>query len=374
MVEEKTHEAETLDLEFFGDQKLMDEIEGKANSNDNKKVNEALNLFEKNWKKLPNGHASDFIQNMMESKNTEIKEKAEEVYDNSLKESDDLLYNEIRQISKDYSSIISPIRSQINDLSTAFNTAKQMADIVNKIPRMPRVEIPPINIPDLSRTFKTIAELNKILIKSRKQIIDSQNLAIPLLIQPSPILRAENLFSKLTVDELDSHKSFIDTLENNDGYINKEIDFISKQKNDFAFNLPAYELLCTLEVYLRVLIKKTIIEPNLRGKIPDAIETRWKARKKTEERNTHSDAKYELIDYSDFTDLKEIFQKGRNADLFKDVFNQEQFKAVITKLHELDPIRKKIAHYRPISEKELTRLGLYSGDILPGQSEGKKER
>jgi len=33
------------------------------------------------------------------------------------------------------------------------------------------------------------------------------------------------------------------------------------------------------------------------------------------------------------------------------------------KLHELDPIRKKIAHSRPLSKNEMSRLVLYTEDI-----------
>lgn len=73
---------------------------------------------------------------------------------------------------------------------------------------------------------------------------------------------------------------------------------------------------------------------------------------------------FNLIDYSDFTDLKKIFEKGRNKDLFKDLFNDEECKALITKLHELDSIRKKIAHFRPLTKKEFNRLVLYHDDIF----------
>ncbi len=89
----------------------------------------------------------------------------------------------------------------------------------------------------------------------------------------------------------------------------------------------------------------------------------WKSRKEEEEKNPVIDGNYELIDYSDFTDLKRIFEKGRNYKLFEDIINQEHFKVVISKLHELDPIRKKIAHSRSLSKKEMSRLVLYTEDI-----------
>lgn len=358
MAEKKTYEAETLDSEFFGDQKLMAKIEENVSGGIKDKIIESLDLFERNWQNLPSGPASDFIQDIMESEDTEIKEKAEEVYANSLKESDDRLKKEIRRISNDYNSIILPIQSQMNYLATSFNTAKQMANIVNKVPHRQLT-----NFSGISPTIKKLVELNKTLIESRKHIVNTQNLAMPLLLQPSPILRAENLFSKITDTELDSHKLFSDILEKKD----EDIDFISGQNKDFTFNFPAYELLCNLEIYLRLLINKIIIEPNagnLKNKIPVDILTKWEKRKDIEENNSLSDGEYELIDYSDFTDIKIIFEKRNIFKLFKGIFSQEQFKSVTSKLHELDPIRKKIAHFRPISEADLNRLILYSDDIL----------
>jgi len=58
-------------------------------------------------------------------------------------------------------------------------------------------------------------------------------------------------------------------------------------------------------------------------------------------------------------------QKGKNFKLFESIFKEEQFKIITSKLHELDPIRKKIAHYRPLSKNEFERLRIYANDILP---------
>ena len=133
-----------------------------------------------------------------------------------------------------------------------------------------------------------------------------------------------------------------------------------------VFNIKAYESLYVLERYLRTLINVRIIEPNksnLENKIRPEMLKEWKSRKEEEEKNPVIDGNYELIDYSDFTDLKRIFEKGRNYKIFEDIINQEYFKVVISKLHELDPIRKKIAHSRSLSKKEMSRLVLYTEDI-----------
>ncbi|KKG10445.1 Swt1 family HEPN domain-containing protein [Methanosarcina sp. 2.H.A.1B.4] len=148
------------------------------------------------------------------------------------------------------------------------------------------------------------------------------------------------------------------------GELEKLDDEISTayKRSGFEFNNEAYRFLSDLETYLRYLIKKRIIEPhekNLESKIPKDVLSRWEERKSRDASN-----EYDLIDYSDFTDLKIIFEKGRNKELFNDIFNNEECKALITKLHELDPIRKKIAHFRPLTKIEFTRLVLYHNDIF----------
>ena len=42
--------------------------------------------------------------------------------------------------------------------------------------------------------------------------------------------------------------------------------------------------------------------------------------------------------------LKKILEKGRNHEFFSDIFSFDEIKTVYSKLGELDPIRKKIAH------------------------------
>ena len=134
------------------------------------------------------------------------------------------------------------------------------------------------------------------------------------------------------------------------------------EMGDFEINSKAYKFLCNLETYLRHLIKKRILEPyerNLESKIPQDVLIRCEERKRQDTKS-----EYDLIDYSDFTDLKKIFEKGKNKNLFKDLFNDEEYRALITKLHEIDPIRKKIAHFRPLTIKEFNRLVLYHDDIF----------
>lgn len=364
--EKKTAEGERVKSDpWVGDERLMDEIEEKAKTGKKEDVIESLNLFEKNWEILPVGPARDFIYSMREYEDNEIKEKAEEVYSNSLKEMDEKARKSLEKMTKSFSAAFLPIQSQMKELSRAFDISKQMADIAKAIPRIPSVAFEPI--PGLQSKLKDLVEFQSALTETiTKHATAMQRITTPLPMLSSPILRAESLFSKVIDRELESKKYFSEILEKDEEEIEHEIQFISEEDKDIVFNFEAYKYLCTLELYLRGLIKGIIIEPNksnLKNKIPPEMIEEWELRKEEEEKNPLVDGSYELIDYSDFTDLKHIFEKGRNYKLFEDIINQEQFKTVISKLHELEPIRKKIAHYRPLSKKELDRLILYTEDI-----------
>lgn len=348
-----------------GDERLMDEIEEKAKTGKKEDVIESLNLFEKKWKILPVGPARDFIYSMREYEDNEIKEKAEEVYSNSLKERDEKVRKSLENMTKSFSASFLLIQSKMKELSRAFEISKQMADIAKDIPRILSVAFEPIQ--RSQSKLKDLVEFQSALNEAiTKHATAMQRITTPLPMLSSPILRAESLFSNVTDRELESKKSLSEVLEKDEEEIEHEIQFISEQNKDFLFNFEAYEHLYDLERYLRGLIQVRIIEPNksnLENKIPPEMIEEWKSRKEEEEKNPLIDGNYELIDYSDFTDLKRIFEKGRNYKLFEDTINQEHFKAVISKLHELDPIRKKIAHSRPLSKKELDRLILYTEDI-----------
>lgn len=353
---------------IIGDQKhkkLMSEIEEKANSENKEDIIESLDLFEAKWQNLPYRPALDFINRMTESEDPQIREKAENVYANYLKKHDEIVRKDLEQISERFRSIVLPIQSQMRELSQAYDVSKQMAEIAKT---MQGVQYKVNSLPKMNFNLQQLVKSRNILTDATRNILNTQKLVVPLLLEPSPILRAENLFSKIPDEELEQRSSFSDILEKREEEIAEEIKFISEKEYDFTFNYPAYKLLCNLEVYFRYLIQKIIIEPNngnLENKIPVSIIDKWKQRKVAEESNPIVDSGYELIYYSDFTDIKEILQKGKNFRLFEDIFKEEQLKIITSKLHELDPIRKKIAHYRPLSRNEFERLRLYTDDILP---------
>lgn len=149
--------------------------------------------------------------------------------------------------------------------------------------------------------------------------------------------------------------------------IERQLDEIVIADKDSSFNVAGYELLYTLERMLRDVIHQRIMVPNakdLASKIPNDVLEGMTGRKRAEEQCNVAEGEYELIEYCDFTDLKRILEKGRNRNLFRDIFSEDEIKTVFAKLAELDPIRKKIAHSRPLTRREFERLKLYASDIL----------
>lgn len=149
--------------------------------------------------------------------------------------------------------------------------------------------------------------------------------------------------------------------------IETKLDEIIETEQDISFNIAGYELLYTLERMMRDLIHQRIIKPNmenLQTKIPTDVLEGMKKRKEYEENNPLLMGSYEMVEDRDFTDLKKILEKGRNHEFFSDIFSFEEIKSVYSKLGELDPIRKKIAHSRPLTRKEFERLRMYATDIL----------
>ena len=146
-----------------------------------------------------------------------------------------------------------------------------------------------------------------------------------------------------------------------------ELEKILKSDSDLAFNFPAYQLIVGLELFLRNIVHERICVPyerNLAERIDQKIIKRWEERKQKEESNPLLDGQYRLIDQSDFSDVRKILEKEENRHEFSDILNDRQFRNVISKLDELEPIRNKIAHSRPLTKREFDKLKIYAEDIV----------
>src|SRR3989344_4886001 len=72
-----------------------------------------------------------------------------------------------------------------------------------------------------------------------------------------------------------------------------------------------------------------------------------------------------VIAYIDFPDYAKIIQRKDNRrDIFPEIKDERVVDSIVTKLKELEYIRNKIAHSRPITVQESTTLRLYTIQIL----------
>ncbi len=135
-----------------------------------------------------------------------------------------------------------------------------------------------------------------------------------------------------------------------------------------------YEAMVRLERGLRRLIEERLepLDSDWWGsRVPKA------ARNRAESRLVRNDAQYPwmrgksvgVVHYLDFPDYATIICEDRNwGEAFEAVFGDRDL--VGAKLRELGPIRRDIAHSRPLTEKQRKKLELYSEEILEMVDQG----
>jgi hypothetical protein len=335
------------------DQQSMEEIERLGKSDNVEDQIKSLTIFENKYPRLP--HTSeDFIGKMIKSGNDEVKQKAEEVYEKTVKVSLEKLSEIMKSSTAAYIINLQNVIPRLDEMSSSFLIAEAFSKQLNQFREMPIKSISEsINIAKYIEPFTTIRE------RIDKPLTPMMNYNSPILTSISyaaPLLEQKN--SEATLGQI---------LKRDPEDIKNDLEKVIAAKEDIIFNYNGYIFLSDLERFLRGLIQKKIIEPYLdiiENKIHKSILDEWERRKKEEENNTMVDSGYELIDYSDFTDLKRIFEKGNNLNEFSDLANGEELKGLISKFHELDPIRKKIAHSRALSKREFDKLKIYAEDIF----------
>jgi hypothetical protein len=231
-----------------------------------------------------------------------------------------------------------------------------------------------------SKTFSKLRQFAKELSKSLEEPIASMNLLNEMRhvrVGPAFAIGTNAQTERSPARTLDEYYQLVQrskdedrTLEEITGKSNQEmreeLEEAVESNIESEFNFLGYRFLYELENFLRDLIQERIVIPNennIGNYVPKNILEQCNQRKSTEESSAYIYGSYRWIDYSDFNDLKTILEKGKNHRYFQDVLNEEQFKCVVSKLHELDPIRKKIAHSRSLTKEEFNRLSMYSEDI-----------
>ena len=118
-----------------------------------------------------------------------------------------------------------------------------------------------------------------------------------------------------------------------------------------------WQVLSEVEQRLRHTIEKRLEElsgPNwIKKRIPETLRCRWKERQ--EEDRDAGRSVYSLIHYADFMDLANVIGQSNNwAEAFEPIFkNREDF---IISLRRLHPVRKSIAHSRPLDRFDILIL------------------
>ena len=334
------------------DLQSMEKIERLGKSGNEGDQIKALTIFENTYPKLPIKRARDFIDEMKKSENEEVKQQAGEVYEKTVKVYLEKLSESLRSFTEVYRNSFQILIPRLNEISNSFLISKQFAKLLNESLEMP--------IKSISKS------LTAEYIKPLKTISETVGKQLTTMRYGSPILETISYAAPL-IEKRDSEATLGQILKRDPDDIRSDLEKVIDTEEDVIFNQDGYRFLYDLERFLRGLIQRRIIEPYsgiTENKIPKDILDEWGRRKNDEENNVLVDSGHELIDYSDFTDLKRIFEKGKNLSEFSDLANGEELRGLISKLHELDPIRKKIAHSRPLSKREFDKLKMYAEDIF----------
>jgi hypothetical protein len=232
-----------------------------------------------------------------------------------------------------------------------------------------------------SRTISRLRSFAKELSKSLEEPVGSMNvlremtpatLAPPFAISPQDEGRdrspARTLmdYYRMIRENRDEQRTLVEVAGKTSDEIERDLNEAMEADIESEFNFMGYRFLYELECFLRDIIQEMIVEPNqknLGNFIPKNILELSQKRKEIEESSSYTYGSYRWIDYCDFNDLKTILEKGKNRRYLSDILDEEQFKCMVSKLHELDPIRKKIAHSRSLTKEEFNRLSMYSEDI-----------
>lgn len=124
-----------------------------------------------------------------------------------------------------------------------------------------------------------------------------------------------------------------------------------------AFDPKCWRLMCEIEQRLRFIIETALNKQAGQGwvkrRVSEPVRKRWKERQ--DEDRANGRAVYALIQYADFMDLAEVVNRSDNwEEVFKPIFqNREDFMVSLRRLH---PVRKDIAHNRPLSRCDVLTL------------------
>ena len=127
-------------------------------------------------------------------------------------------------------------------------------------------------------------------------------------------------------------------------------DVVSDSGDDSGvFDSQYYRLLAEIETRLRMIVKtelrRLIGDRWYKQRVPEKMRERWQERRETDQRERGDS--YPIEFYADFMDLSQIIcQKDNWRDVFQQYFMSKD--DVQVSLQRLNPVRKALAHNRPL--------------------------
>lgn len=334
------------------DPKFKQEISSLIQSGTTEKKMKALDIIENHHDEISGFFLLNTIEKLQKDPDETVRIKAttlsEEKFGNVSKE----ISKQFLDLGKIYEGTFIKLATDLATTSTAFT---QMQDIA-KLTRH-SLDIPICAI-DLGINWDLInsqANLFKDLPSFQFQLPDF-----------SPILTTTEIITPI-FDYNNQTLTIPEALGKSVSEVETELDSAISSNTDVIFNYRGYQLIFHLERFLREIIHERIyipFESTLSERIDPIILKRGESRKKREEDNPLLDGKYRLIDQSDFSDIRKILENEENRQVFSDILDSRQLRIIISKLDELEPIRNKIAHSRPLTQREFDKLQMYAEDIV----------
>jgi hypothetical protein len=330
------------------DPKFKQEIE----SGTTEKKMKALEIIERHHNEISGFFLLNTLEKLQKDPDETVRIKATNLSEEKFGNMSKVISKQFLDLGKIYGGTFSKLAADLAITSTAFTQMHDIAKITRK-----SLDIPIYAI-DLG--------INWDLVNSQANIFKNfQGLQIQLP-EFSPILTTTEIVAPI-FDRNNQQLTIPEALGKSVSEVENELDAAISSNTDVIFNFEGYPFLYNLERLIRDLVRVRICEKyrmRLTEKIPLDILNEWEKRRDTEKENPFVEGDYDLIEYSDFNHLKIIIEKRSNKKDFLDIFNDQELTGIITKLNELDPIRKKIAHSRSLTETEFTRLKMYAEDIV----------
>ena len=132
---------------------------------------------------------------------------------------------------------------------------------------------------------------------------------------------------------------------------------VESPDSDAAFNPQHWQILSELEQRLRQVVEQHLEKLAgskwIRQRIPEAVRDRWMDRQNEDRADGRS--VYPAIQYADFMDLADVITRKDNwREAFQAVFRDKN--DITVSLRRLHPVRKALAHSRPIGRVDVLTL------------------